>query len=147
MAIAAKKYIRKPLHVEAVRVTAANFLEITFWCKGSIQNIDGSSVEDNSIEPKSQLIKVEVSHARTERQAQAKIGDWILKNEKGFKVYTDKAFQNSFDPVPEEGDPEVSDAPEPSPAAPTPAEEPAPAPEEPTEAPPVPAAEPTQAAA
>lgn len=138
-----KKYIRKPLRVRAVQVTAENFLEMAFWCKGSIKNIDGSTVENNSIDPEKQFIQVPVSHPRSDSQAQAKIGDWVLKNEKGYKVYTDKAFTNSFDLDEPKAREEEQEPVTPEPHEPEPAEPVTPdAPHEPT--PTEPAVEPSQ---
>ena len=31
------------------------------------------------------------------RQAQAHVNDWVLYTERGYKVYTPRAFENSFD--------------------------------------------------
>lgn len=100
MAIKTERFIRKPLLVDAVRVTEENFLEIAFWCKGSIKNIDGSETKAGTqIDPSKQLIRVRVHKPMNDRQATAKIGDWILKTDRGYKVYTDKGFQAAFDKV------------------------------------------------
>lgn len=144
--IQTKKYIRKPLNVEAVRVTAKNFLELTFWCRGSIRDRQGNVPDQDSINPQEQLIHVPVSNPRDDRQAQARVGDWILKNEKGYKVYTDKAFKNSFDLVAEEQEKQPEEPVTPEPAEPTPSE---PTPAEPTPAEPAvaPSQPPTEAQA
>lgn len=100
MAITTQKYIRKPLYVEAVRITPENFLEMAFWCKGSIKNNDGSETKPNQqIDPSKQYIQVQVHNPRNPRQTRAKVGDWILYTERGYKVYSELAFRASFDKV------------------------------------------------
>ncbi len=44
-------------------------------------------------------IHVPVTRPQTERQEQARVGDWILTSERGYKVYTPKAFSVAFDKV------------------------------------------------
>lgn len=90
------KYVRKPLYVEAVHVTDENFDAIAEWCQGEIK-------------PRSQTIdkpyiKVRVHSPKSLRQTQAFAGDWILYTDRGYKVYTDHAFNNSFDLVGEDND-------------------------------------------
>ena len=101
MAIPTQKYVRKPLYVDAVCVTEENFLEIAFWCQGSIKNNDGSeSKAGEQIDPRRQHIQVRVHNPKTSRQTKAMVGDWILYTDRGYKVYTEKAFRSSFDLVP-----------------------------------------------
>ena len=83
-----QKYIRKPLYVDAVRITIANFDEIAEWCQGEI-------LEANN----KRCIKVRVHNPKNIRQTQAFVGDWLLYTERGYKVYTNKAFHASFDLV------------------------------------------------
>lgn len=101
MAIATTKYVRNPLYVDAVKVTRDNFLELSFWCRGSIKNNDGSEVnEGTQIDPETQHIQLQkVNNPKNQRQTQAHISDWILRSDKGFKIYTDQAFKNSFTKV------------------------------------------------
>jgi hypothetical protein len=90
--IKTQKYVRKPLYVDVVRVTEENFEEVAQWCQGNIET-----------EPKGpderKFIRVRVHQPKFPRQTQAFVGDWLLYTEKGYKVYTNFAFQNSFDPV------------------------------------------------
>lgn len=88
--IETKKFVRKPLYVDAVRVTAGNFEEIAAWCQGEILQSEGSG-------SRKKHIKVRVHNPKIPRQTQAFIGDWILYTERGYKVYTNKAFNASFD--------------------------------------------------
>lgn len=89
--IETKKYIRKPLYVDAVQVTEENFDEIVTWCQGEAPNDDGPQAK--------KYIKVRVHNPKNIRQSQAFVGDWLLYTERGYKVYTNKAFHASFNPV------------------------------------------------
>ena len=99
MPISPEKYIRKPLVVVGVEVTADNFMELALWVQGSIMNIDGSDTDGHSIDPKKQFILVRVHNPKSPRQSRAFVGDWILYSDRGYKVYSPKAFKNTFDPV------------------------------------------------
>ena len=96
-----EKYVRKPLFVDAVQVTSENFEEIARWCFGEIANIDETPIGDdeNVVEPDKQYIHVRVHNPKNPRQTKAFVGDWILYTERGYKVYTSKAFQANFDKV------------------------------------------------
>ena len=87
MAIRTQRYKRKPLIVDAVRVTEDNFDELALWCQGDIQH-------DSTLNMR--LIRVRVHTPKIPRQTQAFVGDWILYTEKGYKVYSDRAFMQSF---------------------------------------------------
>lgn len=84
-------YVRNPLYVEAVQVTKENFEELALWCQGEIME---------PLAPSGKLyerhIQVRVTNPMNPRQAQARIGDWILTSDRGYKIYTPKAFANSF---------------------------------------------------
>lgn len=82
------KFARKPFYVDAVRVSEANIEEVAKWCEGSI--------ETNS---EGRFISVQVHRPMNERQTQAFVGDWVLYAGTGFKVYTPKAFDKSFEKV------------------------------------------------
>lgn len=85
------KFARKPFYVDAVRVSDANIGEVAAWCQGVVCCDD-----DN---PEAQYISVKVHRPLTERQTQAFVGDWVLFAGTGFKVYTPKAFDKSFEKV------------------------------------------------
>lgn len=90
--IETQKYVRKPLFVDAVRITSANFEEIATWCQGEILTDDapqGQTARD--------YIKVRVHNPKNPRQTKAFVGDWLLYTERGYKVYTHKPFCASFD--------------------------------------------------
>lgn len=90
MTIATKKYIRKPLVVDAVQVTEDNMEEIAKWCQGEVRSMDESN--------RSQYVHVRVHNPRSPRQTRAFVGDWLLYTEMGYKIYNTKAFVSSFDP-------------------------------------------------
>lgn len=97
------KYVRKPLFVDAVQVTDENFGDIARWCFGEVCNIDETPVDKSQdIQPSKQYIHVRVHNPKNPRQTKAFVGDWILYTERGYKVYTTKAFQANFDLVKEE---------------------------------------------
>lgn len=87
------KYVRKPLYVEGVQVTEENFTELALWCQGEIidTSVPGGRQERH--------IQVRVTNPMNPRQAQARVGDWILTSGRGYKIYTPKAFLNAFDLV------------------------------------------------
>lgn len=92
MSINTTTYIRNPLYVEAVQVTRENFTELALWCQGEIIEVP-SDPSGKQWEP---YIQVRVTNPMNPRQAQARIGDWILTSDRGYKIYTPKAFANSF---------------------------------------------------
>ena len=83
------KFARKPFYVDAVRVSEANIEEVAAWCEGEIQTTDDGQ----------KYVSVKVHRPLTDRQTQAFIGDWVLFAGSGFKVYTPKAFDKSFEKV------------------------------------------------
>ena len=83
------KFARKTFYVDAVRVSEANLEEVAQWCSGTVKTDEtGHS-----------FLSVEVHRPLTERQTQAYIGDWVLFAGSGYKVYTPKAFDKSFEKV------------------------------------------------
>lgn len=109
-----KKYVRKPLYVDAVQVTEKNFADIARWCFGEICNIDESPIDvaadlNNIVRPSEQYIHVRVHNPKNARQTRAFVGDWLLYTERGYKVYTEKAFKANFDRVRNDSDVEVKD--------------------------------------
>lgn len=87
-------YVRKPFYIQAVRVTESNMDEIAQWCGGEVE-VRQSSTDEKPIAH----VRVRVHRPLNERQTTAFIGDWVLEAETGFKIYTAKAFEKSFDKV------------------------------------------------
>ena len=99
MSVTTTQYIRKPLYVAAVRVTGANFDEIVSWCQGEAQQDDVPGQGTGK-----KYIRVRVHNPKNPRQTKAFVGDWLLYTERGYKVYTNKAFHESFDEATSEAD-------------------------------------------
>lgn len=95
MGITTTQYIKKPLYVEAVRITRGNFSEVVAWCKGQIRTEHAKHPQN----PGKKYIKIEAHNPINTRQTKAYVGDWVLKTERGFKVYSHKNFTESFDEV------------------------------------------------
>lgn len=97
------KFVRKPLYVDAVKVEAENFGEIANWCQGEIHTADGNETRlidgVDDINPAALYIRVRVHNPKSPRQTKAFVGDWILYTDRGYKVYTEKAFLASFERV------------------------------------------------
>jgi len=81
------KAVRRPFEVDCVQVTSENIEEVAEWCMGNLNITDKAD----------KFIKVRVHSPLTERQTKAFAGDWVLYANKGFKVYTEKAFNNAFE--------------------------------------------------
>lgn len=86
--IKTEKYARKPFIIDAVQVTEENLEKVAEWCMGEVVQADGR-----------RYVKVRVHRPLNERQTKAFVGDWVLYAGTGYKVYTDKAFLGSFEPV------------------------------------------------
>lgn len=95
------KYVRKPLYVDAVQVTTDNFADVIRWCQGDVGAIDGSDTQaltdETVIDPAKQYIRIRVHNPQSIRQTKAYVGDWILYTDRGYKIYTEKAFKDNFD--------------------------------------------------
>jgi hypothetical protein len=81
------QYIRKPVIVDAIQVTEENFDELVPWCGGTIHQTSSDSQK---------FIRVDVHTPKNARQTKAFVSDWILCTDTGFKIYTDKAFKETF---------------------------------------------------
>jgi hypothetical protein len=89
--ITTQRYARKRFEVDAVQITDDNMEEIADWCLGEVLEERGSK-----------YVKVDVMRVLNERQTKGFVGDWILYAGSGFKVYTTKAFIQSFDKTDDE---------------------------------------------
>lgn len=88
IALCTDVYQRKIFLVDAVQVTEANLSQVAQWCGGEV-------VQTRRKDKKH--ISVPVKRPLNRRQTTAFVGDWVLKANKGFKVYTDKAFKENFE--------------------------------------------------
>lgn len=100
MAVTTEKYVRRPLYVDAVRVTHENFEDLAVWCQGDIGVVEAH--------PDTKFIRIRVHNPQSPRQTRAFVGDWILYTERGYKIYTDKAFRENFSLADEKGVTEAS---------------------------------------
>lgn len=95
MSITTKQYMKKPLYVEAVRITRRNFSEVAKWCGGHIQTERADAPQNAG----KKYIKIDAHNPINARQTKAFVGDWVLQTERGFKIYTHTSFTSSFDEV------------------------------------------------
>lgn len=100
------KYVRKPLYVDAIQVTEENFRAAAKWAQSDIGTTGaGPSAgyikpdELEEFDPSKHYIRIRVNNPQNPRQTKAFVGDWILYTERGFKIYLDKPFKDSFDEV------------------------------------------------
>lgn len=94
-AVKTKRYIKNPLYVDAVRITRDNFNDVSKWCRGHIQ----TEGPDHPQNPGAKYIKIQAHNPINTRQTKAYVGDWVLQTDRGFKVYSHKAFGESFQEV------------------------------------------------
>lgn len=85
--IPVKSYTRKPIVVDAIRITEENMDEVSQWCNGKLEKDQEDKV----------YIFVEVPNAKYPRQSTGYVGDWILEMNSSFRVYTGTAFERFFD--------------------------------------------------
>lgn len=88
------KYMRKPFLVDAVQVTIENLEEVAKWCDGVIRE-----ASPRPGQPRQKYVKVRVLRPLNEKQTMAFPGDFVLHAGAGFKIYTAKAFMQTFDPA------------------------------------------------
>jgi len=86
MTLKTEKFARKPFYVDAVQITEGNMQDVAKWCQGKVESTDAGE----------NFIKVRVHRPLNERQTKAFVNDWILFAGSGYKVYTPKAFNQSF---------------------------------------------------
>lgn len=87
--IQTERFARKPFYVDAVQVSEENMQAVAKWCEGTIEGTDAGE----------NYIRVKTHRPLNERQSKAFVGDWILFANQGFKIYTPKAFNHSFERV------------------------------------------------
>lgn len=110
------KFVRRPFYVDAVRVNEHNIEDAAEWCGGAIVRDDNGKFVH---------IKVDTFRPSNERQTRARLGHWILKTPDGFKVYTTKAFDFTFEKVRTLTKEQADKAGVKAPIEPSPSEEPA----------------------
>ena len=83
-----KTYVRKPIYTDAVEVTPENIELVAIWVSGTVHSAGDDSV--------TKWIEVPVKNPLYPRQTKAYVGDFVLKNKSGAKVYNPKAFLGSW---------------------------------------------------
>jgi len=86
MDIQAETFVKNVLYVSAIRVTEENMTALAAWAKGHIGLTNDAQ--------KRRYIMVPL-HGK-KKQEPAYSGDWIVKMNSTYRVYTDKAFHESF---------------------------------------------------
>ena len=89
MPLVTESFAHTPLFVDAVQVTDENMAELAVWCDGTQATNELGLF----------YVKVNVIRPLRTRQTMAFAGDWVLRTNTGFKVYTNNAFKKSFVPV------------------------------------------------
>jgi hypothetical protein len=94
-------YVRKTFEIDAVQVDEDNYSDVAEWCGGELRFTttellagDNEQITERESVP---YVKVRVFRPLNERQTRAYVGDWVLYAGTGYKVYTRKAFEKSFD--------------------------------------------------
>jgi hypothetical protein len=85
------RWVRKNSNVEAVRLNRAEVHKIAFWCGGAIMATDSGGREGAG----TLFIQLPFK-SNYNKPNRAFMGDWILKDDDGFKIYSHEAFQNVF---------------------------------------------------
>ena len=97
MGVTTTQFIKKPLYVEAVRITRKNFNDVARWCGGRVQTERANAAENAG----KKFLKIDAHNPINSRQTKAFVGDWILQTDRGFKIYTHNSFVGAFDEVQE----------------------------------------------
>lgn len=91
-----RQFARRSFEVDAVLVTEDNIALVAEWCGGEVRSCAALPDSGKDVD---HYIKVRVYHPLNERQTKAFVGDWVLYAGKGYKVYTQKSFEASFEAV------------------------------------------------
>lgn len=89
-----KTYMRKPLSIQAVQLSAENISQVAAWCNGEI--LTYSPVDELACAASIKVPVLQSGRFGGGTRDVATVGDWVLSSNKGFKVYTKKAFEQSF---------------------------------------------------
>lgn len=81
-----KQARRKSFDVEYVKVTEDNIAEVALWCGGVVGG-----------EGKDRFVRLVDKNAVNTAQTKAFFGDLVLGSPTGYKKYTQKSFDKSFD--------------------------------------------------
>jgi hypothetical protein len=90
-----EKFIRKSFPVDVIQITDANLVEVAAWCGGEVQQTKPTTPGKKPVK----FIRVEVLRPLNDRQTKGFVGDRILQVGTSYKIYTEKAFLESFEAV------------------------------------------------
>lgn len=87
------QYKKKPVVIEAVRISERNYHEVAFWCHGEItNNIEDETDAIGSIRP---AIEIKTLEGRMV----ADVGDWVIRGVKGeFYPCKNDIFRETYEP-------------------------------------------------
>lgn len=86
-------YIRRNSVVESVLVTTENMKDVSEWCGGQICVTDGSG-------PVEFFIRVPVvKHSYDNKPKRAFIGNYVILDNDGFKIYREADFERMYQPL------------------------------------------------
>lgn len=87
-------FVRKPFPVQGVRVTSLNMGQVADWCDGKVKEQPATNTK-----PSVKYIEVNVLRPMNPKQTMAFVGNWVLKVGTNYKIYTDSAFHQTFEPA------------------------------------------------
>lgn len=90
------KYNRIPFEISAYRLSLDNFDAVKAWCGGNKLTITKAATVPQTDEVR---LEVPVWHPSAGQSGNARVGDWVTKTPKGFKIYTNRAFRLTFAPA------------------------------------------------
>lgn len=85
-----EKYIRTPTEIDCVQVTKDNMQEVAEWCGGEVFEIK------NKVPNLRQFIEVPVLNPQHVRHGRAFVGDWVVMDPRGVKVFNPQVFGRHF---------------------------------------------------
>jgi hypothetical protein len=116
-------FVTKIRQVQAYQVDSENFAVVAAWCGGEIHVPDANEPEAITVLAGAAIPSpgdatrafIKLNNARLGNPAWGKafVGDWVVKQGRTFKKYTDQAFTNSYRPsegfatLPYTGNPEI----------------------------------------
>lgn len=85
------RWVRKNANVEAVRVNRAEVHKIAHWCGGRIMATDSGGKDGSGC-----IYILLPFKSNYNKPNRVFMGDWIVKDGDGFKMYSHEAFSNVF---------------------------------------------------
>jgi hypothetical protein len=91
MSSLAQPYIRRNYGCEAILVTRGNMGAVAHWCGGTVEVTKDRGVTEL-------YIAVPICNKSKGRPKRAYLGQWVIYDADGFKVYEDQNFHQLFIP-------------------------------------------------